>query len=320
MKRFAFIFLLCLNGGAYAADSSDPWLTVEKASQAAHRLNYKGVFLYQSGSVTNSMHITHMNYGARGEFARIVVLDGTPREVLRQGNNAVIYQPQKEKVLIDKRRLQSGFPALLPSVSDDIRTNYQIRVQGEERVGGRDGQVLLIESRDKNRYRYKFWADKDSGILLKLVILNDKDEILEQVAFNQLTLVNEDRMDWFHPEVQPGKRYEMAEEEKVASGGQDFGWAINSIPVGFRKTDQVVRTFPGKSNPVNQLVFWDGLVSVSLFVEPVVPQPNVARTGMYSQGATNVLVTLRDGHQVIVMGEVPPQVIQLFSNAVVFGK
>ena len=87
-----------------AAPENDPWLVLQKAAQAARELSYQGVFLYQSGNSSRSVQITHMNYG-QGEYARIVVLDGTPREVLSQGNDVVIFSPRNEKVVIEKRRL-----------------------------------------------------------------------------------------------------------------------------------------------------------------------------------------------------------------------
>jgi len=316
--RKSLLFCLLLPLTSYGAELADPWLIMEKAGQAAHQLNYKGIFVYQSGTTVNSMQITHMNYGPSGEFARVVVLDGAPREVLRQGNDVIIYQPKSEKVMIDKRRLQSGFPAVLPRLSEDIKSNYQIHLAGTERIGGRDGQLVLLEPRDKYRYHCKMWIDHDSGLLLKMAYLNDKDEVIEQVAFNQLLLMNDGGMDWFHPEVQPGKDYVMTPEEKVTPAStQNDGWVIGQLPPGFRKTEQVQRAFPGKVFPVNHLVFWDGLASVSLFIEPMA-QGAVPRVGGFSQGATNVLVSVHNGHKIVVLGEVPVVTVTQFSNAITF--
>jgi sigma-E factor negative regulatory protein RseB len=320
LTRNYFVFLLVLPLAAHAGVVVDPWLILEKAGQAAHQLNYKGVFVYQSGTTVSSMQIMHMNYGPGGEFARLVVLDGSPREVLRQGNDAVIYQPKSEKVMIDKRRLKSGFPAVLPKLSEEIRANYQIRLAGSERIGGRDGQVVVLESHDKYRYCYKMWTDHDSGLLLKMAVLNDKDEVVEQVAFNQLLLINNGNVDWFHPEVQRGKDYVMSPEEKVTPAEtQDDNWTVGKLPPGFRKTEQVRRMVPGKPFPVNHLVFWDGLASVSLFIEPVA-QSLMPRVGDYSQGATNVQVSIHDGHQIVVVGEVPAVTITQITNAISFPK
>jgi sigma-E factor negative regulatory protein RseB len=318
--RLTFLISLLLPLAAFGTEPADAWQMIEKAGQAAHQLSYKGIFTYQSGTTVNSLQIMHMNYGANGEFARVVVLDGSPREVLRQGNDVIIYQPKSEKVMIDKRRLQSGFPAVLPKLSDDIRSNYQIHLAGSERVGGRDGQLVVLEPRDKYRYRCKMWMDRDSGLLLKMAFLGDKDDIIEQVAFSQLMVGEEGAKDWFHPDVQRGKNYEMAPEEKVTpASSPDDGWVVGQLPPGFRKTEQVRRAVPGKPFPVNHLVFWDGLASVSLFIEPL-PAGVIPRAGGLSQGATNIQVSVHDGHQIVVMGEVPAITVTQFSNAVSFPK
>jgi sigma-E factor negative regulatory protein RseB len=318
--RHILLIPLLLPLAALGAEPTDPWQMIEKAGQAAHQLDYKGIFVYQSGATVSSMRIVHMNYGPNGEFARVVVLDGSPREVLRQGNDVIIYQPKSEKVMIDKRRLQSGFPAVLPKLSQDIKSNYQIRLGGTERVGGRDGQLVVLEPRDKYRYRCNMWIDRDSGLLLKMAFVSDKDEILEQVAFNQLMVGEEGSNDWFHPEVQRGKDYVMAPEEKVSPAPEmNDGWVVGQLPPGFRKTEQVRRAVPGKAFPVNHLVFWDGLASVSMFIEPVVPGM-APKIGGLSQGATNIQVSVHEGHQILVLGEVPAVTITQFTNSISFRK
>ncbi len=319
MIRKLLLFVLLLRFGFAEAEQPDPWELVDKASQAAHVLNFKGIFVYQAGNTVNSLQIMHMNYGQSGEFARVVQLDGLPREVLRQGNEAVIYQPKREgKIMIDKRRLQNGFPAVLPRVSEDIRANYQARLGETERIGGRDAQLLVLEPNDRYRYRCRMWLDRASGLLLKMAFINDRDETVEQVGFNQLLLMESASMDWFHPEVQRGKSYLITPEEKVTpSSVQGDDWSLGQIPPGFRKIEQVQRSIPGKNHPVNHLVFWDGLASVSLFIEQAV-QSVPARKGGFNQGATSVLVNIGSGHQLVVLGEVPPATLAQFSNAVTF--
>ncbi|MCX7628158.1 MAG: MucB/RseB C-terminal domain-containing protein [Methylophilaceae bacterium] len=319
MRRLLLV-LLCLPLGAWGAELTDPWLLIEKASRAAHELDYKGVFVQQSGTTVHSMQITHMNHGPNGEFARVLVLDGAPREVLRQGNHALIYHPKREKVLIDRRRLQSGFPAVLPRPSSDLRANYQARLGDVERVGGHDGRIVMLEPYDKYRYRCKLWIDRDSGLLLKIALLNDKDEVVEQTAFSQVTLISESNMDWFRPEHQDGKSYEVAPEDKVVQiAPQSSSWTVSQLPPGFRKTEQVQRMFPGKPHPVDHMVFWDGLAAVSLFIEPL-PRGVLPRVGGYTQGATNVQVNVLNGHQVVVVGEVPAITVHQIANSVSFSK
>lgn len=299
--------------------ADDPWQLLEKAAEAAHKLNYKGVFVYQIGQNVNSFQITHINYGT-GEFARVTVLDGAPREVLRQGNETVIYQPRNERAMVEKRRVQSSFPAILPTLTDALKFSYQIRQAGLERVGGRDGVIIQLDPRDKLRYGYRFWLDRQSGLLLKSVMINERGDMVEQIAFNQLLLVNNPDMDWFHPGADSARINNMQVEEKARQYGvEGDGWVITQLPAGFHKVEQVRRNVSGKTVMASHLVFSDGLASVSLFIEPI--EKNVApKQGRCVQGATNVFADVVDDHQVIVVGEVPEATVRQIAGSVSFRK
>lgn len=316
--RHVLVLLLLIPLTALATPDDDLWVMLEKAGQAAHKLNYKGIFVYQSGRNVSSMQITHMNY-AQGEYARLISLDGQPREVFRQGNDVVIYNPRNEKVLIERRRIQSSFPALLPGLPDTLKASYQVRKHGYERVGGRDSVIISLEPRDQYRYGYKFSVDREFGLLLKSVLLNEHSQMLEQVAFSQLALMNTQDMDWFRPEVAPGKTYVMQPEETVSPVLEGEGWVVSHLPPGFRKVDQVRRKVPGKTAPVHHLVFSDGLASVSLFIETL-EKGAKPKLGLATQGGTNVYADAVDGYQIIVVGEVPEATVKQIASAVSFKK
>ena len=321
MRRFLLGCLLAapLSVAVAGQDKSDEsWVLLEKAAHAAHELSYKGIFVYQSGPNAKSVQITHMNYG-QGEYARILMLDGSPREVLSQGNDVVIYSPRHEKVVIEKRRGPNSFPALLPTNLDVIKTSYQVRLGGIERVGGREGQVVFLDPRDHYRYGYKFWTDRENGLLLKAMTTNERNDILDQIGFNQLTLMNTQAMDWFQPNVEHDKPYVMQEQQAGLATAANDEWTLSQLPPGFRKVNQVKRMVPGKSMPVNQLMFCDGLASVSLFIEQLGKDAQ-GKTSRSSQGPTNFYSNIVDGYQIVVVGEVPEVTISQIANAVSFKK
>jgi sigma-E factor negative regulatory protein RseB len=317
--RQIVVLLLVFPLAAVAASEDELWIMLEKAGQAAHKLNYRGIFVFQSGRNVSSMQITHMNY-EQGEYARLISLDGQPREVLRQGNDVVIYSPRNEKVLIERRRVQSSFPAVLPGLPDLLKASYQVRKLGHERVGGRESTIIMLEPRDHYRYGYRLSVDREFGLLLKSVMLNENKQMIEQVAFSQLSLMNSQDMDWFRPEVSPGKTYVMQPEETVTSGVvEGEGWTISQLPAGFRKVDQVQRKVPGKALPVHHLVFSDGLASVSLFIETLAKNAK-PKHGLATQGGTHVYAKAVDGYQLIVVGEVPEATVRQIASAVSFKK
>lgn len=323
MQKFVLNWLCCLLMTPLlvqaAALEEDPWLMLEKAGQAARKLSYKGIFVYQGGHGVSNLQITHMNY-TQGEFTRVVSLDGAPREVLRQGNEAIIYSPQNEKIMIEKRRMQSSFPALLPGLADSLKVSYTARVVGKERVGGRDGVLVQLAPRDRFRYGYRFSVDREFGLLLKSVMLNEKNEVVEQVAFSQLTLMPMSGMDWFHPNVERGKDYVMQPEENVTPNREEGEtWRVAQLPPGYVRVEQLTRNMPGKLLPVRQLIFSDGLASISLFIEALGKgaQP---KSGHLLQGATNIYANTVDGYQVVVVGDVPEAVVRQIGDSVSFRK
>lgn len=321
MKRFvlacALASQICFAYADNHAETQDPWVILANAANAARDLSYKGVFTYQALGKSNSVEITHMNSG-QGEYARVVMLDGTPKEMLAQGRDVVIFNPQNQKVVIEKRRGKSVFPAILPTNIDTIKSLYSARYLGQDRVGGREGNIIYLESKDQLRYNYRLCADKEFGILLKSITTNKRNEVVEQVAFNQLNLFATENMAWFHPKRDANKPYVMEEENTHVSGEmQSDYWKLNAPPAGYKLVEHYVRKVPGKLVPVNQFIFSDGISSVSLFVEPISKGAH-PKLGKHTVGATSAFITVANGHQITAVGEVPVETVEHFANTVSF--
>jgi sigma-E factor negative regulatory protein RseB len=63
------------------------------------------------------------------------------------------------------------------------------------------------------------------------------------------------------------------------------------------------------------MVFTDGIASVSVFVEPRQPDTKPAE-GPARVGSSSAFSTVVDGHQVTVVGEVPPNTVELIAKEV----
>lgn len=319
----ATLIAILLSSVNLKAADDDSWHLLQKAAVAARALSYKGIFVCQTSKQVKSVEITHM-YDGKNEFARNVVLDGSPREVLNQSGNVVIYNPQNEKIVIEKRRGQNMFPAILPVNLDAIKVSYTLRQGEAERVAGRSAQVLVLVPKDSLRYSYRFWIDAEYGLLLKSVMLNSRDEVIESISFNQISLMNTVALDWFKPKIDHSKNYVMENEQAlIANPDSNVDWEVKSLPAGYRKVDQMVRKVQGKSEPVTHVVFSDGLASVSLFIEHVSRNQKIKagqKNMLSSSGNTNFYTHISQGHLVTVVGDVPEAAVVQIANAVVFKK
>lgn len=328
MKHIVMAYMIAITAlgsalNVQAATDDGMWPTLQKAAVAARALNYRGIFVCQIGQQSKSVQITHL-FNGKGEFARNVMLDGSPREVLSQGSDLVIYNPRNEEIVIEKRRGQNMFPAILPANLDAIKASYTLRAGDFERVAGRKAQVLFLDPKDNLRYSYQFWIDAEYGLLLKSVQLNRGNQIMESIAFNQLSLINAVDLDWFKPNIDNRKNYVMEREAMpIEDNSESLEWTIKELPSGYHKIQQVIRIVHGKSAPVTQVVFSDGLASVSLFIEPA---SKLIKPGSSTKSAHGVVgnasfyANVTDGYQLTVVGEVPEVTVEKIANAVVIRK
>lgn len=311
--------LLSATQGVQAAADDEKWQVLQKAALAAHALSYQGIFVCQSGQQSKSVQIKHF-FDGQNEFARNVLLDGSPREVLSQGGDLVIYNPKNEKIVIEKRRGQNMFPAVLPANLATIKESYTLRSGETERIAGRDAQIMFLEPKDALRYSYRFWIDTEYGLILKSVMFNSRNEMMDSISFTQLNLLNSVDLDWFKPKIDSKKSYVMEEEVPTqADYNASPHWTLKELPSGYRKVDQMIRMVHGKSLPVTHVVFSDGLASVSLFIEPIVSGTK-PRTGHSVVGNTSFYSNVVGYLQITVLGEVPEATVAQIANSVVFIK
>ena len=71
----------------------------------------------------------------------------------------------------------------------------------------------------------------------------------------------------------------------------------------------------GKREPVAHLVFSDGLVAVSVFIEPIPSMPGQS-TGAVRQGGLNVYSLRLDEHFVTALGEAPAVTVRQIAQSV----
>ena len=307
----------------HAASDDAMWQTLQKAAVAAHALSYQGIFVYQTGQQSKSVQITHFFNGA-GEFARNVVLDGTPREVFSQGHDLVIFNPKNEKVVIEKRRGQNMFPAILPTNLESVKASYVLHAGESERVAGRQAQIFLLEPKDNLRYSYKFWIDTEYGLLLKSVMFNSRNEMMDSIGFSQIGLLNSVDLDWFQPKIDNKKNYVMEDEVvTIVDNSVSKTWTIKDLPAGYHKVDQMIRMVHGKSVAVTHVIFSDGLSSVSLFIEPVTKPLSKNMKPKFGHGVvgnTSFYSSLHESYQITAVGEVPEATVAQIANAVIFKK
>ncbi|MDQ6618955.1 MAG: MucB/RseB C-terminal domain-containing protein [Pseudomonadota bacterium] len=305
--------VLALAGPAPAlAQDAAAWLA--RAASSARQLNYSGTIVYQHAGHVETSRLVHV-LDASGELEKLTNLDGPAREIIRSQGEVRCYYPDAKVVRIEPRTFRNAFPSLSPQQQRSLLEFYELRKAEPARVAGIEAQAYVFEPRDGLRYAHKFWADPSTGLLLKARVLNEASDVVEQFAFSDIAIGGRiDRAaarptwpsvppDWQVREVGPG-------DLEV----RDTGWIVSKLPPGFTKMVEGYRTLRGKRSPVAHLVFSDGLVAISVFVEPVAGAPHPS--GLMQQSGVNIFMRQVEDHFVTVLGEVPAVTVRQIANTV----
>lgn len=268
--------------------------------------------------------ITHVHDG-RNEVEKLEILDGKPREYMRNNDEVICYVPETRTLLIEKRVTRDIFPAILDADLSDLSEFYDVKKGAPGRIAGQDCQTVVLVPRDNLRYGYKLWADKATGLLLRAQTLNDKQDVIEQIAFTQVSIGNIDRssVKSSYPNT-AGWHVENAVMSQVTPSG----WTVGALPPGFSKIREVKRmvsdtpaanSSQAKASPtereVLQLVFSDGMAAISVFIEP----GSRSRTeGSMQQGALNIVGKRQGDYWITIVGEVPQTAIRQVANSIEF--
>jgi sigma-E factor negative regulatory protein RseB len=171
---------------AYSDEVATRWL--ERMSQAAHKLNYIGTFVYMQDRKLETMRLLHA-VDAEGERERLVSLSGPAREVIREYGQVTCYLPSKDALVARHPSAALNFPINLPTHWEQLSSVYDFKVVGQKRVAGHAATHIAIVPRDNYRYGQNYWIDNETGLLLRTDITDEKGSELEQLEFTSLEVV-----------------------------------------------------------------------------------------------------------------------------------
>lgn len=301
-----------------------------RMQQAAQQLNYAGTFVYQQANQIRTSRIVH-GYDGHTELEKLELLDGKQKEFIRRNDVVTCYLPDSKTIQVEKNVVQEAFPAVINGAPSALLSGYQIKKGETSRVAGVDCQTLSFEPKDAYRFGYRLCIDLNSGLLLRAQTVNLKHEVIEQIAFTQLSFNDFDKSvfqsSFSHTANWPIEN--MTVQSKVNSG-----WVVQFLPAGFKKMREIKRIIPiservqettaltqggnvadekkniishqsgqsARQQQVIQMIFSDGLSAFSVFIEP----NSAGRVeGSLRQGAVTIMGKRQGDYWITVVGEVP---------------
>lgn len=313
-KLIILVVLVAGFGQATAGPAMD-W--IGKMSNAMRNLSYQGNFVYIHENQVESMSIFHIK-NESGESERLLSLNGEAREVYRDNKNLTCIWPSSRKVVVDNSRQNTFSPLFIPDNIARIGRHYEMSMAGEGRIANHEAVIVNIKPKDQFRYGLKLWINAANGLLLKSNLINERNEVVEQVMFTNIEILSdiEQMLVFKLPEIDESftmVRYHSGEALETVEA--DMTWQFSNMPAGFRKESAVKRMVGDTGRFVQQIVYTDGLASLSIFVEKETAQTTQGETSM---GAVNGFIYLIDNYSVTAIGEVPAVTVRQVAESVSF--
>lgn len=226
------------------------------------------------------------------------IRNGVVREVASYLDGPPVVYERHGKIVGSGSSVSEGAKPIASSMdAEHIGQYYRLTLGGEERIAGRRSVRLDIEPLDALRYGHRFWLDTQTGLPLKQVLLDVDGRILETFQMTEL--------------VDPSL-YEQSISFETFTPRPEGPWQPGWLPAGYQLSP-LPDTGEAPRSALSHRLYSDGLSSFSLFIEPLSDDSPALRPGLHRLGISYAAVRhLPLGGrlmQIVVMGELPPQIL-----------
>ncbi|MFW2374163.1 MAG: MucB/RseB C-terminal domain-containing protein [Gammaproteobacteria bacterium] len=306
--RILILGLIFVTSASYA-EGVESWL--DKMSQAMNTTNFEGTLIIRQQDQLQALKVRH-GMNDDGLWERLESLTGEAREIIRHNSKVTTIFPQRNLVTVSRESAPMSLHSRLPSDMDVLKKLYTVKATGFDRVAGRHTRVLELVPLDKFRYGYKFWLEKDSGLLLKCDLLDEQKQVVEQLMFSDLKILKQlpDNIDRISSDI---SSYKMVDLDMGKVNHNKSTWMASHLPQGFTMTSNNIR--PSVKGIRHHIMYSDGMASVSVFIEKHHPYETTLM-GVSRMGALNVYSFHRDENHVTVIGEVPVATVRLIGQSI----
>lgn len=258
----------------------------------------------QSQSFTGVFNYGRPGYQVEHYVYQQITKDGKAKEWIRLSSKDEGFVLVDRQVVCVTKGYKSKFrpntilQSLVKADIDNLLQDYNVTLLPQEiKVGNRTAQQLLFTSRDGYRYTYKMAFDKATFFPLEYIFLDSKNQILESGQFSQFNPVANDK-------VMAKPFTGCMKINRVEPKVNKSDWSVTWKPVGF----DLVHVVVNKQTKDEQLVYSDGLVFFSIFIEQLT-DPRMSDIERHF-GATAVVsrkinLSSHEKYLITVVGEIP---------------
>lgn len=292
------------------AEKAEPWL--ERLAKSLQTLNFSTSFVVVKNNQAEPYHWFHGVDDNGNELEILSLLNGPRRDVLRKQNIVSYIEPELPAYSVTSQQITGPIPAVLRENITQLNEVYDFISVGRSRVLGRPAQLIRIVSKDPHRYGHWLWLDQKTGLLLKLAIVTRTGQLLEQVQFTHLDITPN-----LGESLTQLQQAVLPDVIEIPEGYQEqkLQWQVKWLPEGFQRRNANRHRISSTKKPVEFMLFSDGLIDVSVYVNP--SDETQRATDFVMDGATLALNQVVKGFEVSVVGKIPAKTAKSIADSVV---
>ena len=234
MRFYSFIIMLFLSVSSSASMASDLLDMLKHMSEADEKQNYQGVFILRKSDALSTLRVTH-GTDEKGVWESLEALNGEPRKVVRHNNSVVSVFPARELVIIRQSENNHSLHRQLPENIDQLEQFYSVHRLADDRIANHHALVVDLVPMDRYRYGYRYWLDKNTGMLLRCDLIADNETVVEQMMFTSLDYLTEAPENRINLQKFENFKQQVIMDDAITDSAtsEDYGWVINQLPKGF---------------------------------------------------------------------------------------
>jgi sigma-E factor negative regulatory protein RseB len=283
----------------YPSDSAEAWLS--KMAVAVKTLNYSISLVVLKPGVDSQPYLWRHGIDENGvEMEQLNLLNGPGREVVRIGHKVSYFEPNVPPYSLQSNTVNGPFPNVLLYQPESLFESYEFVLVGRSRISGRAAQQIRVISKDKSRFGLNLWLDQESGLVLKMNLVNLEGQPLEQIQVTAIEIT--EKPNAFFARIEQA----MLPDILVLRSQTEtpVRWHLNYLPKGMYVAKQDVHRLPMTGELVDYILISDGLVNVSIYLQPLANAK--ASQDLIGRHESNTILTRQMGDvSATVVGKIP---------------
>lgn len=304
---------------AWADQSPEPEQWLQRMVQANQELSYQGRFVYQQGDRLDAMEIARRWQGEELQ-ERIASLNGPLREILRKQGQVLCLTPSDGSLMLESQLVHGLFPGFNSEQWGQARQHYELRLGQLERVAGHLSQILEVLPKREDRFAYRLWLERQTGLLLRAALIDEHGRGLNQMQFVEIDLEAPVGNAGLQPSAPTEQYFVLATTQQLAalkdSAQQGENTAASAadevrivLPPGFTLRSRQELVAPGgAAHRLQQRVYSDGLSQLSIYIEDLA-EGDVRFPESSSSGAVNLRSRQQGQTLITAVGELPDETL-----------